>query len=139
MRYLFIVLFILFSIPSHAQNAPPGMKPIPHAEDANSVVYNDPEQKAYFPFGHDSLDHFIKNNIHFSHVENGGTGKAIVIFIVEKDGSIGNAEIINTSGDKDFDKEAARIVKKLPRWTPAKNKGKIVRSSSMLTVAYQLN
>ena len=138
MRYLFIVLFILLSIPSHAQNAP-GMKPVTHQADANSVVYNDPGTKAYFPYGHDSLDHFIKKNMRVRHVENEGTGKAIVVFIVEKDGSIGNAEIINTSGDKDFDKEAVRVVKKLPKWAPAKDKGTIVRSSSMLTVAYQLN
>ena len=137
MRYLFIVLFILLSIPSHAQNAP-GMKPVTHQADANSVVYNDPGTKAYFPYGHDSLDHFIKKNMRFRHVENEGTGKAIVVFIVETNGSIVNAEIISTSGDNDFDKEAVRVVKTIRGWKPAMNKGKVVRSTAMLSVVFNV-
>ena len=74
------------------------------------------------------------------HVENGvgTTGKAIVVFIVEKDGTIGAAEILSTSGDNDFDAESVRIAKSMPKWIPAKNKDEAVRSSNMLTFAYRL-
>ena len=124
MKYTLFILFMLLATYAHAQQA--------------ATVYDTPEEKAYFAFGQDSLDRFMIRNVHFRHVENGGTGKAVVIFIVEADGHIGNAEIINASGDKDFDKEAVRVVKTMPAWLPAKNKGSTVRSTAMLSVSYRL-
>ena len=107
---------------------------------STSAVCESPEVVAYFPPGKDSLDRFISRSMRLGHVENGEgvTGKAIVVFIVESDGSIGSAEILRTSGDKGFDAEAVRITKLMPKWTPAKDKGKLVRSSNMLTFAFRL-
>ncbi len=44
-------------------------------------------------------------------------GRVIVKFVVEKDGSIGHAEILK-GVDCDLDREAIRVVKKMPRWQP---------------------
>jgi TonB family protein len=125
MRYLLIILCILLSSKSYAQTT--------------ATICDAPEEKAYFQYGQDSLDHFIKRNTHFRTIPgNEAAGKAVVVFIVETNGSIGNAEIISTSGDTDFDKEAVRVIKTMAGWKPAKNKGKTVRSTSMLSVAYQV-
>lgn len=130
MKYLFIVFCLTSSLFAHAQKAPQNA----------ARVYDAPEKPAYFSYGKDSLDRFIARNIHIGHVENGEgvTGKAYVVFIVEKDGSIGAAEILRTSGDKNFDNEAVRIAKLMPKWVPAKDKGEVVRSSTMLSFQFQL-
>lgn len=122
MRYLFIIFCLLLSSGSFAQKM--------------AAVCDSPEVKAYFPFGQDSLFHFIKHSLHFEDAGDRITGKATVVFIVETDGTIHNAEILNTSKNKDFDNEAVRVVKTIAGWEPAKNKGNPVRSTDMLTVAY---
>jgi len=141
MKYFLIVLFIVWTSAVHAQQASgtvAGKQPSQPSVPA-SRVYDAPETPAIFPYGKDSLNRFIAHSIKLGHVENGEgvTGKAIVIFIVEKDGSIGAAEILRTSGDKGFDDESVRIAKSMPKWSPAKDKGEVVRSSTMLTFSYR--
>ena len=140
MKYILMTLCVLHSLKSDAQKATQNAKVIAASQPQQNAagVYDAPEVKAYFPFGQDSLDHFIKRNFHFRTVDNAAAGKAVVVFIVETDGSIANAEIISTSGDKDFDKEAVRVVKTIRGWKPATNKGKVVRSTAMLTVVFNV-
>ena len=130
MKYVFIFLCMIPTLFAHAQKAALNASP----------VYESPEKPAYFPYGNDSLSKFIAHSIHIGHVETGKdvTGKAYVVFIVEKDGRIGAAEILRTSGDKNFDAEAVRVAKSMPAWAPAKDKGEVVRSSTMLTFAFSL-
>lgn len=59
--------------------------------------------------------------------ENGIQGRVIVQGIIEKDGSISDVKI-SRSVDTLLDREALRIVKAMPKWTPAKLKGKPVRT-----------
>ncbi len=129
MKYIYTAWLLFMSLLSVAQQ-----------QGTGSRVYDDPETPAHFSYGKDSLDRFISRNMRLGHVENGvgTTGKAIVVFIVEKDGTIGAAEILSTSGDNDFDAESVRIAKSMPKWIPAKNKDEAVRSSNMLTFAYRL-
>ena len=61
----------------------------------------------------------------------------VVRFVVEKDGSIGAATIVK-GVDKDLDREALRVVKKMPRWQPGKNNGVAVRSYFNLPVVFKL-
>lgn len=53
-------------------------------------------------------------------------GKVYVNFVIEKDGSISNVTIAR-SVDKLIDDEAIRVIKKLPKFKPAKQRGKPVR------------
>ena len=139
MKYILMTLCVLLSLKSDAQKATQHAKVIAASQPQQNAagVYDAPEVKAYFPFGQDSLDHFIKRNLHFRTVDNAATGKAVVVFIVETNGSIVNAEIISTS-DNDFDKEAVRVVKTIRGWKPAMNKGKVVRSTAMLSVVFNV-
>jgi len=137
----FLVIFcVLLGSNTQAQKPSKTIKlPAKHAAEPGAAgVYDAPEEKAFFPYGQDSLNSYIKRNMHIEHTDKAVSGKAIVVFIVEADGNIDKAEILSTSGDKDFDKEAVRVVKTVRGWIPAKNKGKVVRSTSMLSVTYQL-
>ena len=53
-------------------------------------------------------------------------GKVLVTFVIEKDGSVGNADIFK-SPDKSLADEVLRVIGKSPKWTPGKQRGEAVR------------
>ena len=97
------------------------------------------EQQAEFPGGQGALMKFLSNNIRYpeSAQQNDIQGRVIVNFVVEKDGSIGNVTVVK-GVDRDLDREAIRVVKKMPRWQPGKNNGVAVRSYFNLPVTFRL-
>lgn len=97
------------------------------------------EQMAEFPGGQAALMKWLSNNIRYPEAaqQNDVQGRVIVKFVVEKDGSIGQATILK-GVDKDLDREALRVVKKMPKWQPGKNNGVAVRSYFNLPVIFKL-
>ena len=97
------------------------------------------EQHAEFPGGQTALMKWLSNNVRYpeSAQQNDIQGRVVVRFVVEKDGSIGAATIVK-GVDKDLDREALRVVKKMPRWQPGKNNGVAVRSYFNLPVVFKL-
>ncbi len=97
------------------------------------------EQQAEFPGGQAALMKWLSNNVRYPETaqQNDVQGRVIVKFVVEKDGSIGAATILK-GVDKDLDKEALRVVKKMPKWQPGKNNGVAVRSYFNLPVVFKL-
>ena len=59
-------------------------------------------------------------------------------FVVKADGSIENVEIMRSSGDASLDAEALRVVKAMPKWRPAMNKGEAVNVKFVLPIVYKL-
>jgi protein TonB len=67
-------------------------------------------------------------------------GKCFLQFVVEEDGSITNIKVLRGVPDcPEFDMEAVRIVKSMPKWKPGKIQGRAVRSYYTLPVAFNLN
>ena len=97
------------------------------------------EQQAEFPGGQAALMKWLSTNVRYpeSAQQNDVQGRVIVKFVVEKDGSIGAATILK-GVDKDLDREALRVVKKMPKWQPGKNNGVAVRSYFNLPVTFRL-
>lgn len=97
------------------------------------------EQSAEFPGGQAALMKWLSQNIRYPEAaqQNDIQGRVIVKFVVEKDGSIGQASIVK-GVDKDLDREALRVVKKMPKWQPGKNNGVAVRSYFNLPVTFKL-
>lgn len=97
------------------------------------------EQPAEFPGGQAALMKWLSQNIRYPEAaqQNDIQGRVIVKFVVEKDGSIGQASIVK-GVDKDLDREALRVVKKMPKWQPGKNNGVAVRSYFNLPVTFKL-
>ena len=58
-------------------------------------------------------------------------------FIIEKDGSISNAQIARGVSPS-LDAEAIRIIKAMPKWSPGKSKGKVVRCKYTLPVTFKM-
>lgn len=97
------------------------------------------EQPAEFPGGMAALMRWLNNNMRYPEAaqQNDIQGRVIVNFVVEKDGSIANVKIAK-GVDKDLDREALRVVKKMPKWQPGKNNGVAVRSYFNLPVIFRL-
>jgi len=67
----------------------------------------------------------------------GITGKVLVSFIVNKDGSISNARVVEKVDDE-LDAEALRVVNNMPRWSPGSQDGDPVRMVFNLPVKFTL-
>jgi len=68
--------------------------------------------------------------------EMGVQGKVYVNFVIQKDGSIGNVRM--RGPDKNLEGEAARIIGKLPKMTPGKQRGRAVRVPFSLPITFKL-
>lgn len=97
------------------------------------------EQPAEFPGGQAAMMKWLSNNIRYpeSAQQNGISGRVVVKFVVERDGSVSSPQIVK-GVDRDLDQEALRVVKRMPKWQPGKNNGQPVRSYFNLPVTFRL-
>ena len=97
------------------------------------------EQPAEFPGGQAAMMKWLSNNIRYPEAaqQNGISGRVVVKFVVERDGSVSSPTIVK-GVDRDLDQEALRVVKRMPKWQPGKNNGQSVRSYFNLPVTFRL-
>lgn len=99
-------------------------------ESESNKIFNgdDVDQQPSFSGGTNALNTFIASNLKYPLVaqEKGIQGRVVVKFIVEKDGSISNVEVVR-SVDPVLDNEAMRVVKAMPKWIPGQINGKAVK------------
>ncbi|RNL88249.1 energy transducer TonB [Sinomicrobium pectinilyticum] len=68
--------------------------------------------------------------------EMGVQGRVAVMFTIDKDGSITNVRL--RGPDKNLEKEAERIISKLPKMTPGKQRGRAVRVPFSIPITFRL-
>lgn len=86
------------------------------------------------------LDAFINDNIRppAEAADLGVNGRVIIRFVVEKDGTVSNAVVESKLEEcPACDKEALRVVSKMPKWKPASNAGREVRTYVRLPIRFQ--
>lgn len=106
----------------------------------DNQIYNKVEQEPTYPGGLATLLKNLAQNIRYPMIaaENNIQGNVVVRFIVEKDGSITNPEVIKKV-DPDLDREALRVVRKLGKMSsPGKINGRAVRSYYSVPVNFKL-
>ncbi len=69
--------------------------------------------------------------------ENNITGRVIIRFVIERDGTVSNFEALS-SPDKLLSDEAIRVISKSPKWTPGEQRGKKVRVSVIVPIDFRL-
>ena len=125
------VLAILFTVntTATAQNK----------KTSNDKVFEKVEDMPEFPGGEQAMMDFVAKNVQYPKeaMEKEISGRVLVGFIVEKDGSISEMEIVKGIGGG-CDEEAVRVVKAMPKWKPGKQKGKPVRVHFMLPLTFKL-
>ena len=118
--------------------AAPPPPPAPKPEVSNKV-FDVVEEMPHFPGGAAALQAFLKSNTKYPVVaqENGVQGRVIVSFVVERDGSITDVRVVR-SVDPSLDREASRVVRSMPRWSPGKQNGSAVRVKYTVPVVFRL-
>jgi len=113
-------------------------EPVKPKEEENKV-FDVVEQMPSYPGGMGALMQYLSSNIKYPVIaeENGIQGRVICTFVVERDGSITDVRIAK-SVDPSLDKEAMRVVSKMPRWIPGKQNGSAVRVKYTLPVTFRL-
>ncbi len=69
--------------------------------------------------------------------ENGISGRVVLTFVIEKDGSLSNIEVLLTP-DRSLSEEATRILKMSPKWSPAMQRNQPVRLKFTLPVEFSI-
>ena len=118
--------------------AAPPPPPAPKPEVATKV-FDVVEEMPSFPGGNAALMSYLNSNTKYPVVaqENGVQGRVIISFVVERDGSISDVKVAR-SVDPSLDREAQRVVKSMPRWSPGKQNGSTVRVKYTVPVVFRL-
>ncbi|MBO7436578.1 MAG: TonB family protein [Bacteroidaceae bacterium] len=93
-----------------------------------------------FPGGTDGLLEFMRTNIKYpaDAREQNIVGRVLVTFIINKDGSIQEPEVVK-SVHPSLDAEAVRLISSMPNWKPGIHRGKPVRTKYTLPVNFRLH
>ena len=111
----------------------------PIVEEEDNVVFQVVEKMPSFPGGDAALFKYLSDNVKYPVIaqENGVQGRVICQFVVNRDGSIVDVEVVR-SVDPSLDKEAIRVIKSMPKWSPGQQRGKPVRVKYTLPVNFRL-
>lgn len=106
----------------------------------NDSIYGVVDELAQFPGGEGAMYPWIAGHMKYPEeaVKNNIQGRVMVIFTVEKDGEITDVKAVRSPSPL-LAEEAERVVKAMPKWKPAKNKGEIVRSTFNLPINFRLS
>ena len=106
----------------------------------NDMLFSVVEVMPQYPGGQIAMLKYIMENIKYPEqaMKKGIQGRVVVSFIVEKDGRVSNVRLLR-SVESSLDKEAVRVVKSMPKWSPGKQNGKPVRVRFNVPVMFKLN
>ena len=107
--------------------------------DTTLVKFNMLEQAPQFKGGMHGFAAYLKENLVYPKQaqRNGTSGKVILSFVVEKDGSITDVTVVEGIGDG-CDEAAVKALKKSPKWLPGVQDGRPVRVKYNIPLAFGL-
>ena len=133
-KSIFILFLLLFSANISAQNK--------HENIAleNDTIFHFAEVPPEFPGGISEMMRFIIEHLRIPSIYRISLpfGRVIVRFVVERDGSLTNIEVVRGVSPR-LDAEAVRVVELMPKWTPGKQNGKPVRVRFTLPIMIRLS
>jgi len=105
-----------------------------------SEIIDFPDVEASFPGGAAAMQKWIVQNVQYpqTSIEMNEQGRVYLSFVVEKDGRIGNIKI-ERGVSIDLDKEAKRLLRKMPKWIAGESSGRKVRTRCRLPINFTLN
>ncbi len=101
----------------------------------NDFVENPPS----YPGGEKACMDFFRKNLKYPKKAQklGIQGTVFISFVVEKDGKLSDVKVVRGIGGG-CDEEALRVVKKMPKWNPGKQKGETVSVKFTIPVRFRL-
>lgn len=115
-----------------------GLKRTDDPSQTKEGVYLTTEIMPMFPGGDSELLSWIRQNLRPQVDDNGNriTGRVICQFIIEKDGSVSNIQVLK-SPDSVLADEAVRVLKSSPKWEPGKHNGQAVRIYYRIPISFK--
>ena len=108
-------------------------------KDNSDRTYDVVDEMPQFPGGVGKLMEYMAMNVRYPKEAEDKClqGRVITTFVVEKDGSITDVEVLK-SIDPALDAEAVRVIKAMPKWTPGKQNGDPIRVKYTVPVTFRL-
>ena len=109
-------------------------------QQSATKAYEVVEVMPKFKGGESAMMEFLMMNMKYPQtaVKAKQQGKAIVGFVVRKDGTVSDVHITKSAGHAVLDEEAMRVVKSMPAWEPGKQKGKPVNVKYFVPITFRL-
>lgn len=108
-------------------------------EIVEQEIFTVVEESPSFPGGDEARIRFLQENIDYPQMarESGIQGTVYVTFVVEPNGSVSGVRVLRGIGGG-CDEEAVRVIKKMPKWNPGKQRGKPVRVQFNMPIKFTL-
>ena len=105
----------------------------------NEKVYDTVEQMPEYPGGMQAMIEFLQTNMKYPEdaAKQKVEGRVMVQFVVETDGSVSDVHVAKQVFPS-LDAEAIRVVQAMPKWTPGKNGGQVVRVKYNLPIVFRM-
>jgi protein TonB len=107
-----------------------------------NAIYDGTSVEIYpeFEGGMKGWEKYLRRNLRYPYdaQEENKQGKVFISFVVEKDGSISNVTLVR-GVYQSLDEEAARVIKKSPKWKPGIQNGRAVRVRYNMPISFALS
>ncbi|MBR2351528.1 MAG: energy transducer TonB [Alistipes sp.] len=82
---------------------------------------------------------WVQSKVRFPQIaqENNISGRVLLMFVIERDGSLTNIQVLQTP-DSSLSDEAIRVLKSSPKWTPGKQRNQSVRVKYTLPIDFRI-
>jgi periplasmic protein TonB len=133
---VFLAILLVLSVNSAFSQTKPESSP---AKEEEVFDNKEVEHPAVFIGGDTEMMKWIYANIKYPKDarENGIQGRVIVDFIIEKDGSISDPQVLKGI-DESLDAESIRVIKELPKFYPGYHNGVKVRCYHVMPISFKL-
>lgn len=115
--------------------------PLENREIPEDEIFVIVEEMPEFPGGEEELRKYIAEHVQYpedAKVQK-QEGKVFVKFVIDKEGNVRDAEIVNGTRFESLNNEALRVIKSMPQWKPGKQRGQNVNVSFVVPINFQLN
>jgi TonB family protein len=97
------------------------------------TIHSEYEKAPEFPGGSDKLIEYLEKEVHRS--QKSTAGVVILSFYLNENGKVSKIKVIESINEEQ-DKEAIRVIKKMPKWTPLMVEGRATGCSLTLPVIW---
>ena len=135
LKSIIAFLLVMVAMPGFAQDNQKSSQGI----QTDTIIVKKPDKMPEFPGGMTECKKFLSKNMEYPKKARsyGIQGRVILQFVVNCDGSISDIEVVRKVSPS-IDKEAIRIIKKMPKWSPGTLNGKPVRVRYTLPIMFRL-
>ncbi|WP_299461651.1 energy transducer TonB [uncultured Microscilla sp.] len=134
--YILLLLLLSLSKFAGAQVPPPPPKPIPEPE-----IFVVVEEKAQPIGGYETFYRYIARSLKYRYpslaYRNRVQGVVVIEFVVHRNGRLSNMKILKSVGSG-CDEVALQVLKRAPKWSPAKQRGRPVQSKCCIPIKFEI-